>query len=331
MNTFLTFLLTINIIALQFSAIASLPQNFSRLVHYREPQSDLEMLYFPKYVTPFPNIGTANASDIYLREFYENITLSRIGLKFGSYPYYGWDNITYNNNTKTYIYTNIGEDPTFNFDFDYIYSCFRTGSGKGVFSAYLTEFKLYVSYQNFPNIQVSVDFKFSQMNIEIQTGPYVGDREVERLTYVAISNWNKNPLRALMKAELEKAYFNLYTKNYNFELRTNIFNNTNVIDAVFTRPPEPRFISQDEGPVYYSKGVINKNYSDPNNQIEWDNFTLSDGEFQFFFHQSLLNDLLYTIAGNKLLQFNVNNTNLHKNCSFTLNIDYLSRVLPGKF
>jgi len=306
--------------------------DFAAITHYRDPQWDLEELYFPRGIPINTHIeGKVFATDLYLREFVENITITNFTVIEARYPYAGWQNISYDYSNKMFIYENKDKRPVFQFSFDFYYSCIRSGSGKGIFSIGMDEFVLLASYDEFPN-KIDVYLTYEMDNLDnatrITSGIYEGDTEVRRLANKALKNFNSTSLTEYMQNHIYEEYYKLFLTNYNFEIRTNMRENNFIVDSIFTKHPSPKYIvSKNKGIVYYSRGSLGNNLTEP--QTEWDDFDLNIGDLHYFFHQKLLNEMYLNMTNNNQFNFVVSKLNFPKNASYELDIDALAQVLPN--
>ena len=131
-----------------------------------------------------------------------------------------------------------------------------------------------------------------------------------------------------MQNHIYEEYYKLFLTNYNFEIRTNMRENNFIVDSIFTKHPSPKYIvSKNKGIVYYSRGSLGNNLTEP--QTEWDDFDLNIGDLHYFFHQKLLNEMYLNMTNNNQFNFVVSKLNFPKNASYELDIDALAQVLPN--
>jgi len=312
--------------------------NFPGLIHYRSKGQDLLALKtslsnFEQFLN-ITNISydAVKANDTYLYFFTEYMTVSDINLSDVKFNPSGFhDTLIGELNDTQKIIKYFGNDIVeFSFTFNYSYSCIRSDTGKGTFKAYAHPVILEASFVNFQ----SPDFNFEILDLKVAdfkilTGLYVDDSEVANLGKKALKTFeiSGKGIQHKISAELTSYFKPVYYDAY-LPFQTSFPSSSINIDIELTQPPMPL---GGDGIIYYMDGSIKNSTYNETIPIQWNDFNPKEGNYQFFLHQYVLNEVYAKMTENDNFVLSANSTNIPKGLSFALNIDTLAKMLPGKY
>lgn len=217
------------------------------------------------------------------------------------------------------------------FSFKYTYTYFRTGSGVG--TAIVTG-KNYTLDKTFSSDmpdrvvpQVKIHFDVGDMTVKL-SGAYETDAEVNRLVQVNLSSFLKQSVIKDVCSDLNFEIFLYYIEKYSdVDVRAVTFlpEMHFTFDNTFNRVPQ--FL--ENGLIHY-RNFDNKDGSQIEGNATWANFTTTDGPYQIFYHQNILNDILVSEYQNNTDRYSFNSS-FPSDIPFGLNVSSLAYAYPGKF
>jgi len=268
----------------------------------------------------FSNI---TATDTYLRWWTETIKITNITMTKSDVNSKLFNSFYFKNDTKSIVFQ-ASNAMKFQFTFDYDYSCIRSGIGKGVFNFYTQNQTIDISYADPANLTVLTDFTLNPTNLEIE-GDYIGDGEVAALSLKGLRNFTSiDVLQERISNELTK-YFRLLSTNVVTDFKTNYpYNDLAILLSQIQAP-----VQLGDGFIHYLAGHVKNSTYNETTPIQWDSFNPAEGGYQYFVHQKLLDEIYDKMTENEQFSFLLNSTMLPKGVSFKLDIDHLSKILPG--
>ncbi len=198
-----------------------------------------------------------------------------------------------------------------------------TGKGKGTWKVSADQI-LSANYKNFPELRVDNKFAFNKLGELKLTGVYQDIKEVQNLALKALGKFNQfNKVNKVFSKEYTIGYTK-FVMNTTIPITTNFPVKELKINAALTRPPKPL----GEGIVYYMQGHVANSTSNGSAPINWDKFNITDGGYQYFVHQEVLNEVFSKMTENNSFSLQVTKANLPKDVPFDLTVESLSKIIP---